>query len=792
MPRIVAAAIVCGLAVSSAHAQVVRPVLQFPKEVVSSVTIDDAGSVVYAVSSTNQFGTNPDYKKQIVRWDPASGLGTPITDYEEGVETVSVSDDGTWLAFVTAADLLGTNHDESTEIYVMHPDGTGLAQLTFTTVPPVESRGIRTAVISGSGNRIAFLGDINPLGTNPANTMALFVIDRTGANLRQLRTDALFSPETYRQPDPYTSVVPDFPRLDISDDGSKVVFLRVSGFSGINADGTAIHTFNGTSSYPGGIRISGNGAKVVYTSVSPPIVRARTFDGNPGTIVTFGNGERPSITDDATQVYFYRYPDATGSTPGIYRIASTGGASTMIAPNVGTVCLAGSGNRIVGFGTELIAMDNAGGNLQQLTTTVLRDDGFVAKFAMSLDGHMISFQSNIDPLGTNPPNYVEYFSYDVDTGQYWQRTDASTSGATYSRGINDIAGDGTVVWDALVLCGSSPAANEIHLKRPGTAPTVLTDCPATNFAPEIRQDGEVVAFINQTASYSLFAMNTDGTGATQVTPSGTQVTWFDRVGVAGTGATTWIAFIDDNYDLFRVKADGSALQQINGASADYTPSISADGHVVAWMSVPSQASVFDDVTQAIRQIPHDGGDSRKASVTADGQWVFVDNVDSAGRFNVASGSYDYVGGVRRALSMPSTVLPDATGSRWVMTQYNDPNDTIFVADLNAVPAFVVGKASPTVLSWDPSPFSLRYDVVRGSIANLSIAGSTVDLGSVSCLEDDSPDAHTKGHGDPANPAPGQVLFYLYRGSVGFDAAAGSYGQGSGGKERIAGAGGCNP
>jgi hypothetical protein len=63
---------------------------------------------------------------------------------------------------------------------------------------------------------------------------------------------------------------------------------------------------------------------------------------------------------------------------------------------------------------------------------------------------------------------------------------------------------------------------------------------------------------------------------------------------------------------------------------------------------------------------------------------------------------------------------------------------------------------------------------------------------VSCLEDDSPDEHTKGHGDPADPAPGQAFFYLYRGSVGFDAAAGSYGQGTGGKERVTGAGGCNP
>jgi Tol biopolymer transport system component len=700
-----------------------------------------------------------------------------------------VSDDGSWLAFVTAADLLGTNHDESTELYVMHPDGTGLAQLTFSTIPPVETRGIRAAAISGSGNRIAFVGDIDPLGTNPTLTVALFVIDRTGSNLRQLRTDMLSIADTLSEPFTYAQ----FPRFDISDDGNKLVYTNkpnlTAGFGGINADGTGNHTVTSTTS-PGGIRISGNGAKVIYTTgnYNGYSVRVRTFDGNPNTIVALGSGERPSLTDDATQVYFYRYSDGA-STPGIYRVASTGGAATLVAANVRTVCLAGGGNRILGFGTELVAMDNAGGNLQQLTTTVLRDDGFVGEFAMSLDGHMISFLSPIDPLGTNPSYEAEYFSYNVDTGQFWQRTDASVPPTDYIR--TNVAGDGTVVFDNNNSCGEK----QIYIKRPDSAFTQLTDCPGFNVNPAIRPDGQVVVFVSQMANGGLLAMNADGTGATELIPSGTHDITFKSIGVAGAGATTWIAFVDSG-NLFRVKGDGSAFQQLTtgGGLSPYPypyPSISADGHVVAWEQSDSPF-VFDDATQTIRQITHDDQDYRGPSVTADGQWVFADTVDSAGRFNVASGIYDYVGGLGRALSTLFTVLPDATGSRWLMTQYNDPNVTILIADLNAVPAFVVGKPSPTVLSWDPSPFSLEYDVVRGSIANLSSAGSTVNLGPVSCLEDDSPDEHTKGHGDPADPAPGQAFFYLYRGSVGFDAAAGSYGQGTGGKERVTGAGGCNP
>ena len=47
---------------------------------------------------------------------------------------------------------------------------------------------------------------------------------------------------------------------------------------------------------------------------------------------------------------------------------------------------------------------------------------------------------------------------------------------------------------------------------------------------------------DDTVSVTVYAPGPLPTGATQVTPSGTQVTWFDRVGVAGVGATTWIAF----------------------------------------------------------------------------------------------------------------------------------------------------------------------------------------------------------------------------------------------------------
>jgi hypothetical protein len=68
----------------------------------------------------------------------------------------------------------------------------------------------------------------------------------------------------------------------------------------------------------------------------------------------------------------------------------------------------------------------------------------------------------------------------------------------------------------------------------------------------------------------------------------------------------------------------------------------------------------------------------------------------------------------------------------------------------------------------------------------------VNLGPVTCLEDDSPDNQTLGNEDTLQPNPGQVFFYLYRGTTGASAETGSWGQGTAGIERVAGAGSCTP
>jgi hypothetical protein len=142
---------------------------------------------------------------------------------------------------------------------------------------------------------------------------------------------------------------------------------------------------------------------------------------------------------------------------------------------------------------------------------------------------------------------------------------------------------------------------------------------------------------------------------------------------------------------------------------------------------------------------------------------------------------------------------DETGDRLVFAHPGDAADgnpdvdrEIFLYDRSRPPRIEIGPGpAPTRISWDVESGPVRYDVIRGDVANLAPSGGTIDLGAVTCVEDDSPDATTAGDDDPGGPGLGQALFYVYRGSQGLGAGPGSYGRGTSGAERIAGSGDCD-
>jgi hypothetical protein len=96
--------------------------------------------------------------------------------------------------------------------------------------------------------------------------------------------------------------------------------------------------------------------------------------------------------------------------------------------------------------------------------------------------------------------------------------------------------------------------------------------------------------------------------------------------------------------------------------------------------------------------------------------------------------------------------------------------------------------SATVLQWNAVTGApdATFDVVRGDLDRLT---GSVNLGPLTCIEDDSPDASTSGDADTATPASGKGFFYVVRFELGY--SVGGYGRGSGGGTRT-GTGGCAP
>lgn len=121
-----------------------------------------------------------------------------------------------------------------------------------------------------------------------------------------------------------------------------------------------------------------------------------------------------------------------------------------------------------------------------------------------------------------------------------------------------------------------------------------------------------------------------------------------------------------------------------------------------------------------------------------------------------------------------------------------------VLDLSAVAAALTSdrtslkvSTSPAgaTLRWSPVQGATNYDVVRGDVAHLAIAGGSVQLGTVQCVINDSTVSNTDTLPDAANPGPGQTFFYLFRDNAPGQ-TAGSYGTDPQGRPRFPSGGDC--
>lgn len=101
---------------------------------------------------------------------------------------------------------------------------------------------------------------------------------------------------------------------------------------------------------------------------------------------------------------------------------------------------------------------------------------------------------------------------------------------------------------------------------------------------------------------------------------------------------------------------------------------------------------------------------------------------------------------------------------------------------------VRGSATGATVSWGGVTGATTYDVVRGDVANLALAGPTVELGPLTCLADDTISTRVT---DTERPGPGRAFFYLVRDDAP-DAAGRSFGTSSRGEPRQSSTPHCAP
>lgn len=260
--------------------------------------LDIGGDTVVVRSNGDPVGMNPD------GWPEIFAVNTDGTDFRqltqspEGTrnESVSITTNGQWIAFVSTGNYTGENALARKEIFLVHADGTTFRQITH-------GFGlIDIARISGDGSTIAFTTH-RVLGQN----RGLHVLDVASGEITfsvpLLSTRRVFS-------------------LTISDNGEWIAFSGTGNLTGENPTGRR-RAFamrrDGSEVYQIGnvpvilLALSGDGSTVAV-STSGTIILTDITGNNPRTVFdNFGSVNPTSFTPDASLLAFEANGDPLGT-----------------------------------------------------------------------------------------------------------------------------------------------------------------------------------------------------------------------------------------------------------------------------------------------------------------------------------------------------------------------------------------------------------------------------------------------------------------------------------------------
>ncbi|HEX3083838.1 MAG TPA: Calx-beta domain-containing protein, partial [Pyrinomonadaceae bacterium] len=252
--------------------------------------VSQDGSRIAFASRDDLVGTNSDGNSEIFLFDGAKliqvtntspgGLANRITN---GNFQPSISDDGRFIAFSSNRDLAGQNGDGNLEIVVYDSATNSFAQLTNSSGVV----GATDAKLSGDGTTVAFIRDN---GASPGTARDLMKQPRSGGSATTLASNVQSLAMTYGRA--------------ISDDGARVVYSAETA-----TNTTQVFIFDGRSG--GTIRqITSLGARVTEVPLDP------TISGD-GSRIAFAARRAVSgaagNSDGGVELYVYDFPTLTFS-----------------------------------------------------------------------------------------------------------------------------------------------------------------------------------------------------------------------------------------------------------------------------------------------------------------------------------------------------------------------------------------------------------------------------------------------------------------------------------------------
>jgi Tol biopolymer transport system component len=735
---------------------------------VTRLALAGSGNRVTFASTADLTGGNPNRVQQVFVVDFSGSNLMQLTQATEGeIQHLWISDDGTRLAFSHNGNLTGGNPEKNSEVFTIAVGDALPRQVTSS----VTGNSL-AANISGNGATIVFHSTANLTGGNADGGLEIFAADWATATVTQV-TNSVRGGQPRESKEPWPT-----------NDGSQAFFVsnQQSVLPGlwnvykINTNGTGLVRL--TSALGAGQEIdhpvvSGDGSRFgvwadggLYTATGSGTNLLELIDRSVAT---------QAFTDmsaDGQWVSFSSDADPLGTNPSrldqIFVQRSDGTGLTQLTDGTRSsdfTAITGDGSRIYylaiapvnegGPNNEIFGINRDGTGLIRYTDCSGANPQYSAYAEVSDDGATVVFVALCDHLGTNPDNTGELFRIDPDGQNLIQLTSAPGGGGAFN----------SLVWPRLDATGTWVV-----------------------FSGDVDLDGG-----NADNHFEVWRMQTNGTNLQRLTTDPVYDSRHPDISASGSRI------------VFESKSD------LVGQNSDHNSEI--------FLYEPAAVT-------PMRQLTHTtNGQSQAVRISRDGAYAYFSSTSrffespSTGKYNlyryhIDTDTLERAGGLRSEALAPA---PDFTGLLIVPPEWwpgvntdgsrvafsaigngtgDNPDDywDVQVADYNAPnPPLVSPGLAPTTITFEPEPGSIRYDVIRGDVAELQDAGGgIIDLGTVLCVENDSGDTTTAHYEDQVTPIVGQAFFYAFRGSMGILAGPGSYGTGSNGSERVAGTGDCAP